>query len=105
MVEALRQPVPSRELRFAVPDGGLYLWCQLSGTVLAPAVQQRALRDSIVFVTGEPIYCDRGGSQELRICYAGQPPEHATRAARCLGRSIADEIRHPRASPVPVPVT
>ncbi len=105
MVQALRKHVPSEQLRFAIPEGGLYLWCQLSGSVLAQAVQQRALRESIVFVTGEPFYCDRGGTQELRICYAGQPPEQAPRAAKCLGRSIAEAARHPRAELVPVPLT
>src|SRR5262249_605181 len=29
MVEALRHQVPAELLRFAVPDGGMYLWCQL----------------------------------------------------------------------------
>ena len=104
MVRALRQHVPSERLRFAVPEGGLYLWCRLSGSVLAHAVQQRALRDSIVFVTGEPFYCDRGGIQELRVCYAGQPPGEAARAAQCLGRSIAETASHPRAEPVPIPL-
>ena len=29
LVQALRQHVPAAALRFAVPDGGMYLWCQL----------------------------------------------------------------------------
>ena len=105
MVQALRRHVPPGQLRFAVPDGGLYLWCQLAGSVPARAVQQRALRDAIVFVTGEPFYCDRGGAQELRLCYAGQPPEQGERAARCLGRCIAETARRPKVEPVPVPLT
>ncbi len=105
MVQALRQHVPSGVLRFVVPDGGPYLWCQLSGAVLAHAVQQRALRDAIVFVTGEPFFCDRGGTQELRLCYAGQPPEQGERAARCLGRRIAETARRPKAEPMPIPLT
>src|SRR5262245_39227128 len=31
MVQALRQQVPAGTLRFTVPDGGMYLWCQQIG--------------------------------------------------------------------------
>ena len=31
MVQALREHVPAGALRFSVPDGGMYLWCQLAG--------------------------------------------------------------------------
>jgi 2-aminoadipate transaminase len=105
MVQALRKHVPAGELRFAIPEGGLYLWCRLSGTARADAVQQRALREAIVFVTGAPFYCDAGGAQELRICYAGQPPTQAARAARCLGRSIVDTARDPQLTAVSIPLT
>jgi DNA-binding transcriptional MocR family regulator len=105
LVAALRQHVPAERLRFAVPDGGLYLWCRLSGGVSASSVQRRALRESIVLITGEPFYCDRGGAQELRLCFAGQPPEQAARAARCLARGIAETARRPKAEPAPIPLT
>ena len=105
MVKALRQHVPAGRLRFAVPEGGLYLWCQLPGHVRAHAVQQHALGESIVFVTGEPFYVDRGGTHELRLCYSAQPPERAVDAARCLARSIAAAARETHAEPVLVPIS
>jgi len=104
MVRALRQFVPPGQLRFDVPEGGLYLWCQLPADVRAQAVQQHARRESIVFVTGEPFYVDRGGSHELRLCYSGQPPERATRAAQCLARSIARAQRESAAEPALMPI-
>src|SRR5439155_1042110 len=104
MVRALRQYVPTGQLRFAVPEGGLYLWCQLPGHVRAQAVQQHALRESMVFVTGEPFYVDRGGTGELRICYSAQPPERAVSAAQCLARSIAYAERQAGAEPALIPI-
>ena len=88
MVRALRQHVEAKGLRFTVPDGGLYLWCQLPGEVRAADVQESALRDSIVFLPGEPFYVDRGGTHEMRLCYTSQPPERAVQAARTLAESI-----------------
>jgi DNA-binding transcriptional MocR family regulator len=89
MVKALRQYVPAGKLTFAVPEGGLYLWCRLPTDVRAREVQREAFRDRVVFVPGEAFYVDRGGTHELRLCYTAQPPERAAQAARALARGIA----------------
>jgi DNA-binding transcriptional MocR family regulator len=105
MVKALRQHLPAGTLRFAVPEGGLYLWCRLPIEIRARDVQREAFRDRVVFVPGEAFYVDRGGVNELRICYSSQPPEHAVQAARSLARSIADiereQFRNPPQKTVP----
>src|SRR5262249_7916213 len=87
MVHALRQCTTSRELRFDVPDGGLYLWCQLPDSVPAQALHRQTLRDGIVFVPGEAFYVDRGGGHEIRICFTSQTADRSMHAARSLARS------------------
>jgi DNA-binding transcriptional MocR family regulator len=104
MVRALRQAVPAGKLRFSVPEGGLFLWCQLQAHVRADLVRQHALADSVVVVTGEPFYVDRGGTRELRLCYSGQPPERFAGAAHCLARSIAQAERQASVGPAYVPI-
>jgi DNA-binding transcriptional MocR family regulator len=89
MVQALRQQVPDGQLRFAVPDGGMYLWCQLPPATRARAVQEHALRESVMVLTGEPFYVDQGGDHQLRICYTSQPATRATQIAKTLARSLA----------------
>jgi DNA-binding transcriptional MocR family regulator len=89
MVKALRQHVPGEKIRFAVPEGGLYLWCRLPSHVRSRDVLDEAFRDRVVFVPGDAFYVDRGGAHELRICYTTQPSERALTAARSLARSIA----------------
>jgi len=69
---------------FAVPDGGMYLWCQLESHVSARAVQEHALRESVMIVTGEPFYVDQGGASQLRLCYTSQAPACAGRVAQTL---------------------
>jgi DNA-binding transcriptional MocR family regulator len=88
MVKALRQYVPVQKLRYAVPEGGMYLWCQLSPHVRAKDVLREAFKDRVVFVPGEAFYVDRGGTHELRLCYSAQPPERAPQAARALAQAI-----------------
>jgi DNA-binding transcriptional MocR family regulator len=99
MVQALRDHLPASQLRFSVPDGGMYLWCQLPANVRARTVQDRALRESVMVLTGEPFYVDRGGDHQLRICYTSQPPGRALHAAKTIARSLAaapDMVDEPR---------
>lgn len=99
MVQALRQHVAPGALRFAVPDGGMYLWCQLGPRVRARVVQEHAARESVVIVTGEPFYVDQGGANQLRLCYTSQPPERAARAAQTIARSLAAAARDATEAP------
>ncbi len=89
MVAAVRQHVPAGDLRFSVPDGGMYLWCRLPPHVRARAVHEHALRDSVRILAGDAFYVDQGGDHQLRICYTAQPPARAAQAARTLARAIA----------------
>jgi 2-aminoadipate transaminase len=93
MVQALRRQVAPGHLRFGIPDGGMYLWCQLPPEVSARAVHDRALRESVMVLTGEPFYVDRGGDHQLRICYTSQPATNAAFAAEVLARAIAGAAR------------
>src|SRR4029077_18747591 len=89
MVQALRQEVPAAQLRFGVPDGGMYLWCELPPTIRARAVQEHALRESVMVLTGDPFYVDQGGANSLRFCYPPQPASRAEQIAKTLARSLA----------------
>src|SRR4051812_23418678 len=93
MVQALREHVPAAQLRFGVPDGGLYLWCELPPAIRARAVQDLALRESVMILTGDPFYVDQGGDHQLRICYTCQPANRAEQIARTLARSLAAAAR------------
>jgi len=102
MVQALRQHVPAAALRYSVPDGGMYLWCRLPPATSARAVQERALRESVMVLTGEPFYVDQGGDRQLRICYTAQPAARAIQAAKTLARAVAAAAAH---APAEAPAT
>ena len=102
MVQAVRQYVPAAQLRFSVPDGGMYLWCELPPGIRARAVQDHALRESVMVLTGDPFYVDQGGDHQLRICYTSQPASRAAQIAQTLARSLAAAAREGTDSPAAV---
>jgi len=105
MMSAFRQNVPAGKMRFAVPEGGLYFWCEFDVSVRAASVCSEALGDGVAFVAGEHFYVDHGGAHEMRVCFTAQPPEQSIKAARSLARSIAAVERQggSRSAPAPIP--
>jgi DNA-binding transcriptional MocR family regulator len=89
MMSALERHGAKGLLQWAVPDGGLYLWCRLGGRLKASNVQSRALVESVAFVKGEAFYVDQAGERELRLCFSSLPPNRADDIARRLLRAIA----------------
>ncbi len=65
------------------------LWCELPSTIRARAVQEHALRESVMVLTGDPFYVDQGGDHQLRICYTSQAASRAEQIAKTLARSLA----------------
>jgi DNA-binding transcriptional MocR family regulator len=88
IVKAIGQYLEPGQLRFAVPEGGLYLWCRLPNDVPAADVQREVVREGIVFVPGQHFYVDRGGTHEMRLCFTAHPPEKGVHAVRALSRAM-----------------
>ena len=101
MIGALERHGAAGKLQWAVPDGGLYLWCRLSGRVKASQVHTHALAESIVFVRGEAFYVDQAGERELRICFSSVMPSKADDAAKRIMRAI-NAARRDVAPPSPL---
>ena len=99
MVTAIQRHVKAGTLRFAQPQGGLYLWCRLSPGISSRALLERALAAGVAFVAGHAFYPDPAGESELRICFSSVTPEAIDEAVRrlasALGRSPALSV--PRA--------
>jgi DNA-binding transcriptional MocR family regulator len=99
LVRALQRSAPSGALRFSIPEGGLFLWCRVAPDVSARAIQDRALRDGVSIVTGEPFYTDDAGAHEIRLCFSSRPPDVLARAAKVVAAAVADAARTAAAPP------
>ena len=95
MLAALQRHVPAGALRFARPQGGLYVWCRLEPGMSATALLERALAAGVAFVAGPAFYPDPAGDSQLRLCFTSVLPS----ALDAGVRKLAGAIEHMRSSP------
>jgi 2-aminoadipate transaminase len=84
MMAVLQRHVPPGALRFARPQGGLYLWCRLMAGVSSRALLDRALAAGVAFIAGDAFYPDPAGESELRLCFSSVMPATMDDAVRRL---------------------
>jgi 2-aminoadipate transaminase len=88
MVTAVQRHVPAGALRFARPQGGLYLWCRLAAGISSRALLDRALAEGVAFIAGHAFYSDPAGESELRLCFSSVTPSTMDEAVRRLAVSL-----------------
>jgi len=97
LVSAIQRHVPAGMLRFARPQGGLYLWCRLAPGLNSRTLLDRALGAGVAFVPGHAFYADPAGDSELRLCFSSVRPDAIDRAVERLARSLAEMAKPARA--------
>jgi DNA-binding transcriptional MocR family regulator len=100
MIASIQRHVPAGMLRFARPQGGLYLWCRVPSAISTRDLRDRALAAGVVFVPGHAFYPDPAGESELRLCFSSVLPsaidDAVHRLATCLSKSTAPPLRSSR---------
>lgn len=75
-------------VRFAVPDGGMFLWVELDGSVDPDVVVERAAAEGVAVRPGERFFGDGGGERHFRLAYSYVPEAEIERGIAALGRAI-----------------
>lgn len=96
MMSAIQRHVPPGLLRFARPQGGLYLWCRLAAGASARTVLEQATANGVAFVPGHAFYADPAGESELRLCFSSVLPAEIEHAVKKLAVSLRGAIAAPR---------
>jgi len=86
MAAALTRYCP--QLRFVVPDGGLFIWAFLPDGLSARALLRHAVQLGVGFAVGSLFYPEDGGSNAVRLCFAGHSPEAIGTGIRKLGTAL-----------------
>lgn len=88
----------SRYARWDVPQGGFFLWLELSDRVDAAALQEAAAHGGVAFVGGRVFFPDDSGSQYIRLAYSFTAEADIPEAILRLGRCMEQAAGRPRSS-------
>lgn len=69
MVEAIQKYFPN-DVVYTEPEGGMFLWVTLPGSVSTLDLFHRALEEGVAFVPGHPFYVDREETNTLRLNFS-----------------------------------
>lgn len=96
LIAALSAHCP--DLRWAAPQGGLYLWAELPLAIQAHEVEAVAAAQGVSVRGGEAFRPDGRPSRHLRLCYAAPAADEIEAGAQRLGEALRVVLqRHRRA--------
>lgn len=88
MLAAVRRYLPA-EIRYDVPQGGLFLWLRLPEGISSLELLPLALEAGVEFTPGSWFFPNPAdGERYLRLNFTTQPPEQIEEGIRRLGRAI-----------------
>ena len=84
----------SPHVTFSKPDGGFFLWVELSDDIDGGQVMMNAIADGVVCRPGERFFGEKdAGKQFFRLAFTQVPTEEIERGIAVLGKAIAASIK------------
>lgn len=74
MISAMEKYLPAH-VTFTKPEGGMFLWVDLGEGASSVEVFNRAVKNKVAFVPGDPFYTNVKGASTLRLNYTNSEPE------------------------------
>jgi len=91
LLGALDQHMPD-VIKWTRPAGGFFVWLALPEPLTAKQVLQKAHREKITFLTGEPFFAEGGGERYIRLPFSFIERPELARGIKVLGQIIADVL-------------
>ncbi|MFZ5647447.1 MAG: PLP-dependent aminotransferase family protein [Bacillota bacterium] len=92
MLHALEEFAPGG-LSWHRPDGGLYVWASLPGSLSAVRLLQEAVERKVSFVAGPVFYSNGEGQNKIRLNFTYAAPEMIRKGIKILCGTIKDLAR------------
>jgi DNA-binding transcriptional MocR family regulator len=96
LITALAAHCP--DLRYATPQGGIYIWAQLPKLVSAREVEAAATAEGVSVRSGDSFLTDDAASSHIRLCFASPAMEEIHDGAQRLGRALRTVLKRHRSA-------
>ena len=87
MISAIQRFFPY-DVRYAKPEGGMFIWLTLPNRFKAREFLQQAMDKGIVFVPGDTFYASKPDEQTLRLNFSNVSEDKLTQAMKILGELL-----------------
>jgi 2-aminoadipate transaminase len=91
MVRAIGEFFP-QEVRFTLPDGGMFLWVTLPDGCSSMELFRDAIMCKVAFVPGAPFHVDGTGANTMRLNFSNSDEAQIEEGIRRLGRCIREYL-------------
>jgi len=93
MLEAMEKYFPKGKVRWTVPDGGIFLWCECIGIEDISPVVEKALEKKVAIVPGSNFAIDmKKPSNKFRLNYSSATPEKIEEGVKRLGEALTEVL-------------
>jgi len=92
MLAALDTYFPD-EVRYSVPDGGMFIWVKLPEGESAMELFHEAVAHKVAFVPGDPFYINNNGSNCFRLSYCNSTDQEIEAGIKVLGGVISQRLQ------------
>lgn len=87
MIRAMESEFPE-SVSFTRPEGGMFIWATLPEYMIALELFEKARKENVVFVPGNPFYIDGRAANTMRLNYTNCDEETITEGIRRLAKLI-----------------
>lgn len=89
MLEAMAKYFP-KDIKYTVPQGGMFLWVTLPEGVSAVKMFPKALENKVVYVPGDPFYVGLKDVNAMRLNYTNADSETIDEGIKRLGKLLSE---------------
>jgi len=82
-----------KEVKFAKPQGGLFMWIELPNKINARDVLEKCLERNVAFVPGGSFFPNGGHENTFRINFSNMPNERIVEGIKCIGEVLKEYIQ------------
>lgn len=93
MVDAMNKYFPEGKVKWVVPEGGIFLWCECPGIEDVSAIVERCLEKKVAIVPGSNFAIDpKAPSNQFRLNYSSATLEKIEEGVRRLGEVLCEML-------------
>ena len=94
MLDAMEKYFPKGKVKWTVPDGGIFLWCECPDLEDITPVVDKALEKKVAIVPGSNFAIDNNApSNMFRLNYSSATPEKIEKGIKLLGEALTEILK------------